>query len=85
MDQRLKGARPPLGPPGLPSGSTSSKRNPPRASYAYDGRGYSDPRAEDVAQRLHGMTVDLQREAMQRRLAQRQEEGIGEEPPIVVP
>jgi hypothetical protein len=60
------------------------EEDPTSGSYAYDGRGYLDPRAEDVAERLHGMTVDLQREAMQRRLAQQEEERQAEGPPTVV-
>ena len=60
------------------------EEDPVSGSYGYVGRGYSDPRAESVAERLHGMTVEMQREAKQRRLAQQEEEGSAEERPTVV-
>jgi hypothetical protein len=44
------------------------EEDPVSGSYIYDGRGYSDPRAEAVAELFHGMTVELHQEARQRRL-----------------
>jgi len=57
--------------------------DPVSGSYGYVGRGYSDPRAESVAERLHGMTVEMQREARQRRLAQQEEESEVDPPTVV--
>jgi len=38
-------------------------------NYRYAGRGYSDPRGEAVAELLHATTVELHRDARERRVA----------------
>jgi hypothetical protein len=44
--------------------------DPIEGTYAYDGRGYDDPKAAQVAELIHSMTVQLRREMSARRRAE---------------
>jgi hypothetical protein len=63
----LRGAR------ALHQASTAEDRDEVLGSFAFAGRGYSDPRGEALAEHLHGATVALRQEAKERRVAEAKE------------
>jgi hypothetical protein len=57
----------------LHKASTAEDRDEVLGSFAFAGRGYSDPRGEALAEYLHQETVALRREAKERRVAEAKE------------
>jgi hypothetical protein len=66
----LRGAR------ALHQASTADDRDEVLGSFAFVGRGYSDPRGEALAEYLHHETVALRRETKERRVAEAKESSI---------